>query len=356
MSEQIPPSAGSGPVGTPSAGVRPAGTPPAGPPPAGSSSAGAPSAFPIRYAGWIGRLVRAPLYRATLGRVAESRGLRLALLLAVPLLWIATFSLGPIVEMARISFIDNYPLPPGETAHWTLDNYALFFRESVYFMPFIRSLIFAFVVTAVTLVVVYPVAYYVAKVVSPQRRILALLLLLTPFWAGELIRTFSVIMLLANRGAVNWLLREFGLIDRPIPMLYTFFSLGFGVIYLISLFMLLPLYSAIEKIPRSLIDAAADLGAGPWTRFRRVILPLSKDGIVSGCSLVFLTTVGVFAAPLLLGGPTTTIFPEVIAQLFHGSNDKWPEGSAFAILMLIASLTLVGMFMRIAGGKSTRFM
>lgn len=311
---------------------------------------------PPRYAGWIGRVTTAPLYRATLGRVAESRRLRMVLLFAGPLIWIATFSLGPILEMARISLIDNYPLPPGAATQWTADNYALFFRESVYFMPFLRSIIFALIVTATTLVVVYPVAYYVAKVVSPRRRVLALLLLLTPFWAGELIRTFSVIMLLANRGAVNWLLREFGLIDRPIPMLYTFFSLGFGVVYLISLMMLLPLYSAIEKIPRSLIDAAADLGASPWTRFRRVILPLSKDGIVSGCSLVFLMTVGVFAAPLLLGGPSTTIFPEVIAQLFHGSNEKWPEGSAFSILMLVASLTLVGMFMRVAGGKSTRFM
>ena len=123
---------------------------------------------------------------------------------------------------------------------------------------------------------------YVAKIVPPERRVLALLLLLVPFWAGEVIRTFSVIMLLANRGAVNMVLRELGLIERPIPMLYTYFSLGFGVVYLLCLYMLLPLYSAIEKIPRHLIDAAADLGAGPFTRFRRVILPLSRDGIVVG--------------------------------------------------------------------------
>ena len=109
-----------------------------------------------RYAGWIGRVTTAPAYRATLGRAAESRPMRMLLLFAGPLTWIAMFSIGPIVEMARISLIDNYPLPPGEAAHWTWDNYALFFRESVYFMPFLRSIVFALVVTVTTLVVVYP--------------------------------------------------------------------------------------------------------------------------------------------------------------------------------------------------------
>ena len=115
-----------------------------------------------------------------------------------------------------------------------------------------------------TLLVVYPVAYYVAKIVTPDRRSKALLLLLVPFWAGELIRTFSIIMLLANRGALNFVLRDFGLIDRPIPMLYTPFSLGFGLVYLVSLYMLLPLYSAIDKIPKHL------LGCGSRSRRRAV--------------------------------------------------------------------------------------
>lgn len=309
-----------------------------------------------RYAGWIGRATGSGLYRNTIGRLADSRKVRLAMLAGVPLLWIAVLNIGPILQMANISFIENYPPQPGKGSEYTLANYAFFFSDRLYMAPFIRSLVFGAVVTVSTLVIVYPVAYYVAKVIQPRNRMRALLLLLIPFWAGELIRTFSVIMLLANRGAANVLLRELGFIDRPIPMLYTFFSLSFGVIYLLALYMLLPLYSAIEKIPRPLVDAAADLGAGPFQRFRRVILPLSKDGIVSGCSLVFLTSVGVFAAPLLLGGPNAVIFPEVIAQLFHGSNDKWPEGAAFSILMLVVSLTTVGLFMRAVGGRSVRLM
>ena len=308
------------------------------------------------YAGWIGRTARSGLYRHTIGLLVESRRVRLAVLAGVPLVWIAMLHIGPILQMANISLLANYPPQPDKSSEYTFANYALFFSDRLYFLPFVRSLIFAAVVTISTLVIVYPVAYYVAKVVQPKNRMRALLLLLIPFWAGELIRTFSVIMLLANRGALNVLLREFGFIDRPIPMLYTFFSLSFGVIYLLALYMLLPLYSAIEKIPTPLIHAAADLGAGPLQRFRRVILPLSKDGIVSGCSLVYLTAVGVFAAPLLLGGPNAVIFPEVIATLFHGSNDKWPEGAAFSMIMLVVSLTTVGLFMRVVGGRSVRLM
>lgn len=309
-----------------------------------------------RYGSGVGRLAASPVYRATVSRIVSDRRLRRLLLLALPLAWIITFSLGPIFEMGRISLIRTFPVQPGSEPVWTLANYAMFFREKLYFLPFIRSLIFSAVVTAITLVVVFPVAYYIARVVRPERRTRALLLLLTPFWAGELIRTFSVIMLLANKGAVNWTLREIGLIDRPIPMLYTFFSLGFGVIYLVALYMLLPLYSALEKIPQNLVDAASDLGAGPGTAFRRVILPLSRDGIVSGCSLVFLTSVGVFSAPVLLGGPTSTIFPEVIAQLFHSSSDKWPAGAAFSIIMLVIALSTAGLFMRAVGGRAVRLM
>ncbi|KQO83331.1 ABC transporter permease [Rhizobium sp. Leaf262] len=321
-----------------------------------TQSDGHANAGSARYAGWIGRVAQSGLYQTTIGALANSRRARLVLLLVVPVVWIVMLHIGPIYQMARISIMTAYPVPENADAAYTLENYRLFFREPLYFVPFVRSLIFAAAVTIATLIVVFPVAYYVAKIVKPRNRTRALLLLLIPFWAGELIRTFSVIMLLANRGALNVLLRELGFIDRPIPMLYTYFSLSFGVIYLIALFMLLPLYSAIEKIPPQLVDAAADLGAGPFTRFRKVILPLARDGIVSGCSLVFLTSVGVFAAPLLLGGPGTVIFPEIIASLFHGSSDKWPAGAAFSVVMLAVSLSTVGIFMRVAGGRSVRLM
>ncbi|MGE0008421.1 MAG: ABC transporter permease [Parvibaculaceae bacterium] len=309
-----------------------------------------------RYATRISRVVNSGIYRATLGRAVSSRAGRLVLLAGVPLLWLLFLHIGPIYEMAKISLLSSYPLQHGHPPTYTLANYAVFFSESIYFMPLVRSFVFSVSSTAATLVVVFPVAYYVAKVVPPGWRPKALLLLLVPFWAGEIIRTFSVIMLLANRGAVNALLRDVGLIDRPIPMLYTDFSLGFGLVYLICLYMLLPLYSAIDKIPRHLLDAAADLGAGPLMRFRRIVLPLSRDGIVSGCSLVFLTCIGVFATPMLLGGPTNVMFPETISSFFHGASDRWPVGAAFSLLMLVSALTTAGIFMRLVGGKATKLM
>jgi spermidine/putrescine transport system permease protein len=317
----------------------------------------APRAPPTgrRYATWLGALVNHPAYRATIARLVESRRRRMVLLTVLPVLWIAVFHIGPLVQMFRISLYESYPVFDGAPV-WTLQNYALFFEEPIYRTPFFRSLVFATLVTATALVIVFPVAYFLAKVVRPERRVLALLLLLVPFWAGEVIRTFSVIMLLANRGAVNMVLQGLGLTERPIPMLYTFFSIGFGVIYLVALYMLLPLYAALEKIPRHLIDAAADLGAGPFTRFRRVILPLSRDGIVAGCSLVFLTCIGVFAAPMLLGGPGTVMFPQTIGSFFHGASDKWPIGAAFAMIMFAASLVTVGIFMKIVGGRGTRLL
>lgn len=307
-----------------------------------------------RYSTWVAKIVNSGLYQNTLGAAVQSRYGRLILLAGLPLFWILFLHIGPIYQMLKISLMAQYPLHPGAEAQYTLNNYAIFFQESIYFTPLIRSFIFSLFATATTLIVVYPVAYYVAKIVRPEGRSKALLLLLVPFWAGELIRTFSVIMLLANRGAVNVLLREIGLIDRPIQMLYGPFSLTFGLIYLVCLYMLLPLYSAMEKIPSQLLDAAADLGAGPWTRFRRIVLPLSRDGIVSGCSLVFLTTIGVFATPMLLGGPGTVMFPETISGFFHGASDKWPVGAAFALIMLVTALIAAGLFMRIVGGRKRR--
>jgi len=311
---------------------------------------------PPRYSSRIAAIANSRLYRLTIGAAVETRIGRLILLATIPAVWLLALNVGPIYQMLKISFLSSYPIQHGEPASYTLANYAIFFRESIYFTPLIRSFVFSILATATTLVVVYPVAYYVGKIVKPSGRSRALLLLLIPFWAGELIRTFSVIMLLANRGALNVFLRDIGLIERPIPMLYTSFSLGFGLVYLICLYMLLPLYSSIEKIPNHLMDAAADLGAGPFTRFRRVILPLSRDGIVSGCTLVFLTCIGVFATLLLLGGPNTVLFPETISSFFHGASDKWPVGAAFAMIMLVSALTSAGIFMRIAGGKATKVM
>ncbi|MEP2030769.1 MAG: ABC transporter permease [Paracoccaceae bacterium] len=294
-----------------------------------------------------GRLAGWPPYR-TLVALATASPRRQFLILAVfPLLWVLTQHLGPMLQMLRVSLTDAYPVAPGVEQHFTLDNYGRFFGDRIFWQPFFRTLTFAGIFTFCTLMLTYPVAYFLARHVSRKNQMLMLLLLLIPFWVGEIVRTYAIMILLGNTGAVNMALKWLGLIDRPIPFMYTSFSMGVGIVYLTALYMLLPLYSALEKLPKSYNEAAADLGAGAWTRFRRVTLPLTLEGVSSGCTLVFLISTGFYATPVLLGGPSTTVFAETIAGFFHVAGDEWPTGAAFATIMFVAAILLTGAFQKL---------
>lgn len=294
-----------------------------------------------------GRLVGWTPYRALVTLTTATPRRQFLVLAAFPLLWVLTQHLGPMVQMLRVSLTDAYPVAPGVEQHFTLDNYRRFFGDQIFWKPFFRTLTFAGVFTFCTLILTYPVAYFLARHVSRKNQMLMLLLLLIPFWVGEIVRTYAIMILLGNTGAVNLVLKWFGLIDRPIPFMYTSFSMGIGIVYLTALYMLLPLYSALEKLPKSYHEAAADLGAGAWTRFRRVTLPLTLEGISSGCTLVFLISTGFYATPVLLGGPRTTVFSETIAGFFHVAGDQWPTGAAFATIMFVAAMLLTGAFQKL---------
>ena len=295
------------------------------------------------------RLVTSPTYRALSDFLTRTGRRRFWALASLPLAWVLFAHLGPILQMIRISFLTGYPPTPGIAAEWTLYNWLLFFREPIYITPFIRTFTFAGVLTFATLIITYPIAYFLARHVRPKRQLLLLLLLLVPFWVGEIVRTFAIMILLGNRGFINIVLLWLNLIERPIPFMYTRFSLGIGVVYLTALYMLLPLYAAVEKIPKSYFEAAADLGAGPWTRLRRITLPLSRDGIASGCTLVFLISTGYYATPMLLGGPSTTLFAQTIGGFFYVAGDAWPIGAAFASIMFLCTLTAAGVFLKLMG-------
>lgn len=294
-----------------------------------------------------GRLVNWTPYRAFTGLATASPRRQFLILAVFPVLWVLTQHLGPMVQMLRVSLTDAYPVAPGVEQHFTLDNYQRFFGDRIFWQPFFRTLTFAGVFTFCTLVLTYPVAYFLARHVSRKNQMLMLLLLLIPFWVGEIVRTYAIMILLGNTGAVNQLLKWIGLIDRPIPFMYTSFSMGVGIVYLTALYMLLPLYSALEKLPKSYNEAAADLGASAWTRFRRITLPLTIEGISSGCTLVFLISTGFYATPVLLGGPSTTVFAETIAGFFHVAGDEWPTGAAFATIMFVAAMLLTGAFQKL---------
>ena len=269
------------------------------------------------------------------------------ILMIFPVLWVLSQHLGPMLYMLRVSLTDAYPVAPGVEQNFTFDNYVRFFGDSIFWRPFFRTLTFAGVFTFCTLIITYPVAYFLARHVSRRNQMRFLLLLLIPFWVGEIVRTYAIMILLGNTGAVNLALQTLGLIDRPIPFMYTSFSMGMGIVYLTALYMLLPLYSALEKLPQSMNEAAADLGAGAWTRFRRISLPLTIEGISSGCTLVFLISTGFYATPVLLGGPSTTVFAETIAGFFSVAGDEWPTGAAFATIMFVAALVITFAFQKL---------
>lgn len=316
---------------------------------ASTETTSAPHSAPSSRRSVWGILMVNGFYRAVTGTLFKTKRRQMLLLAVFPIVWILAANVGPILSMARIGFLDSYPPAVGHVPSYTLDNFLRFFENAIFRMPFFRTLGFSLVLTAVTLVITYPVAYFLAKHVKRDNQLRYLLLLLIPFWVGEIVRTYAIMILLGNNGAVNLVLKNLGLISRPIPFMYTSFSLSFGIIYLTALYMLLPLYSALEKIPKNLHESAADLGAGPWARFWRITLPLSKEGIASGSTLVFLLATGYYATPVLLGGPSTTLFSETIAGFFHVAGDEWPTGAAFATIMLVTALALVGIFLKLMG-------
>jgi spermidine/putrescine transport system permease protein len=256
------------------------------------------------------------------------------LLLAAPVLWVAALHAGPLLLLARISVFDAYPGPPGRVPASSLAAWAAFRHGPGTVASLGRSLGLAAATTGLALLLAFPLAYHVALRVPPARRGRRLLLLVAPFWAGEVVRTFALALLLARNGALNAALRWAGL--APVQWLYGPGAVLAGMVYAVLLSMLLPLYAALDRLPRELLDAATDLGAGPWRRLWRVTLPLSAPGVAVGCALCFLVSLGVLAAPALLGGAGGPVFAAVVADAF--GSGRWPDGAAFGLILLLAGM------------------
>ncbi len=258
------------------------------------------------------------------------------LLLAVPLVWLAAAHLGPLIAMARISALAAYPAAPGTAPAWSAAAYSAFLHSPGDRASLLHSLTLAGAATLLSLLLAYPLAYHVAQHVPPARRGRRLMLLVAPFWANEVLRMFGLVLLLANRGGVNALLSATGLIPTPLALLYGTGSVLTGLVYTVLLTMLLPLYAVLDALPVELLEAAADGGAGAWQRFWHVTLPLTARGVAAGTVLTFLASLGVFAAPALLGGVSTPVFAVTIADLFGAASGRWPLGAAFGFILLLA--------------------
>jgi putrescine transport system permease protein len=267
------------------------------------------------------------------------------LVTAVPYLWLLMFFLIPFAIVLKISFSQAaIAMPPYEPlVHWAgerlmqiqlnLDNFAFLVEDNLYWKSYLNSILVAGVSTLLCLLIGYPMAYAMARS-SPSTRNILLLLAVLPFFTSFLLRVYAWIGLLKNNGLVNNALMGLGLIDQPIQMLQTDFAVYVGMVYSYLPFMILPLYSNLEKMDLTLLEAAADLGCRPWQAFLKVTLPLSLPGIVAGCLLVFIPAVGEFVIPSLLGDPGMLMIGKVLWTEFFNNRD-WPVASAVAIALLL---------------------
>ena len=275
---------------------------------------------------------------------------------SVPMVWLLLFFLVPFLIVLKISFSEALlAMPPyAPLLAWThervlsiqlhLANYHFLFSDALYLDSFLYSLKVAAVSTTLCLLLGYPMALGITRA-TPALRNLLLMLVILPFWTSFLLRVYAWIGLLKDDGLINNLLMSVHLIAQPIPMVASPFAVYVGIVYSYLPFMVLPLYANLEKHDRSLLEAAADLGAPPWKAFLRVTWPLSVPGVVAGALLVFIPAVGEYVIPSLLGPSNQLMIGRVLSDEFFENRD-WPVASAVAIVILIILLGPIIMFQR----------
>lgn len=230
---------------------------------------------------------------------------------------------------------------------WGLNNYGEFFSEEIYWLTFVRTAIYSILVTFLTFIVTFPIAFYITKIISPKYKGFLTILLLMPFWVSELVRVYGWMILLRESGVINYYLMEFGLIDKPIQMLYNDVSMIMGLVYTSMLFMIVPIISALDGMDDSYIEAALDLGASKTVIFFKIIIPYAAPGIVSGSIVVFMLTLGNYLTPNLMGGKNSLWFTEQIYNQFIASFN-WNQGAAFGFLLLILSSFIIWLGLKIS--------
>ena len=261
------------------------------------------------------------------------------LLMTPMLLWLVAFVVAPTLILLVYSFCQRDDL--GQVVYsFTWDNYRRIFFDSdtgrfgtVYFTVFIRSIVYAGLTTIICLILGYPVAWFIGRAPESRRNLL-LTLVMIPFWTSFLIRTYAWITILSTNGLLNGFLEYAKLIEEPFGMLYTPGAVVLGLVYSYLPFLILPVYGSVEKLDNSLVEAAFDLGAGPLRAFQKVILPLTRPGIVAGVLLVFIPAIGMFAISQLMGGGTEPTIGEVIQNQFMQARD-WPFGAALGMTLVV---------------------
>ena len=272
----------------------------------------------------------------------RSEGLRGYNLLSPTLLFMLVVLALPIGLLVTFSFWTQNYLDIDKTL--TLANYTKFFERSAYSYLLGKSVMISGTVTLATVLLAYPMAYFIAFRVT-KHKLLWLILITVPFWTSYLLRVFAWKVILGYNGVINSGLVELGLISEPLVfLLYNPFAVVLTLAHAWAAFAILPIYVSLEKIDRSLLEAATDLGDTPVNRFRRVTLPLSMPGVVAASLLVFIPTVGDFVTPSLVGGTSGTMIGNVIQSLF-GRGNNWPFGASLSIITMFTITMLIVAFM-----------
>ena len=268
-----------------------------------------------------------------------------ALVIGAPYLWLVLFFLIPFVVVLKISLstavVGIPPYEPligtGDDGFWHLnlhiENFSYIFSDPQYVLAYLSSVRNAAITALACLLIGYPMAYCIARA-RPQWRAALLMLVVMPFWTSFLIRVYAWIGILKQNGLLNNFLLWLGVIDQPLNIMNTQTSVYIGMIYAYLPFMILPLYSTLEKMDISLLEAAGDLGARPIRAFLSITLPLSMPGIIAGSLLVFIPAVGEFIIPTLLGGPDTLMIGTVLWNEFFQNRD-WPVASTVAVALIV---------------------
>lgn len=261
------------------------------------------------------------------------------LVAGVPLVWMVVFFLLPFVLVLKIALSKpEFGQPPYQSlwqAGWngTWDNFALLLQDDLYRDAFFGSAMMASVTTIICFLIGFPMAYAMARA-SERYRHLLLLAIMIPFWTSFLIRVYAWTGILRNNGLLNHFLLSVGLIDTPLAIINTPVAIYIGLVYSYLPFMILPLYSTLEKMDWRLVEAAMDLGAGPFKAFLTTTLPLAVPGIVAGSWLVLIPVTGEYVIPALLGSPDTKMIGRVLWDEFFQNRD-WPVASALATLLIV---------------------
>ena len=284
---------------------------------------------------------------AAIDPLASRARLALLLLLAPAATWLVGLIVLPHVELAVLSLRERVaPRVYG----WSLSQYRTFVDEPLYWHTFVRTAAMSILATICTLVIAFPVAWYIAQSARGRAKSMLFVLCLIPFWVSETVRTLGWMTLLRESGVLPRLLVDLGITAAPVEMLYHDATILVGLVYTSMLFMVVPLVSVLESLDDSLIEAAYDLGGSGWSILRQIIVPHAAPGIAAGSIVVFMLTLGNYLTPTLLGGKNSLWFTEQIYTQFI-TRFNWEQGAAFGFLLLTLSTAIVWAGLKVAGQR-----